>query len=147
MTATGKMRARLKTLAKTWGEWEERNSPEIIEASRQYLPSGQAKTTFVNNRYHVQVYEVETAWGTVLHAAVGRHGELGVLTWAELQRIKNELFGPERLAVEVYPPVSQLVDRAPMFHLWVLPDGFDLPFGLHLPGAWGVRDGQEAGSR
>jgi hypothetical protein len=50
-----------------------------------------------------------------------------------MQRIKNELAGPERVAVEVYPPVSQLVDHANMYHLWVFEAGFALPFGLHKP--------------
>lgn len=29
---------------------------------------------------------------------------------------------------------SNLVDQANVYHLWVLPAGFQLPFGLHLPG-------------
>jgi len=42
-------------------------------------------------------------------------------TWPEMQRIKDELAGPEATAVEVYPPRSELVDEADMFHIWVLP--------------------------
>jgi len=49
-------------------------------------------------------------------------------TWHEMQRIKNELAGPERTAVEVYPPADEVVDGADMFHIWVLPNG--LPFSL-----------------
>jgi hypothetical protein len=53
-----------------------------------------------------------------------------VRSWADMQRIKNELVGPERVAVEVFPPVSELVDQANIAHLWVLPEGFALPFSL-----------------
>lgn len=52
-------------------------------------------------------------------------------TWQEMQRIKNELAGTDATAIEVYPPQSQVVDAAPMFHIWVLRG--QLPFGLHLP--------------
>ncbi|MBC7282626.1 hypothetical protein [Hoeflea sp.] len=49
-------------------------------------------------------------------------------TWPEAQRIKNEIAGPETTAVEVYPPQSEVVDQADMYHLWVLPGR--LPFTL-----------------
>lgn len=51
-------------------------------------------------------------------------------SWQHLQRIKNELMGPERVAVEVFPAVSELVDDANIYHLWVLPEGARLPFRL-----------------
>jgi hypothetical protein len=50
-----------------------------------------------------------------------------------MQRIKDTLAGPDRAAVEVYPPASEVVDQANMYHLWVLPPGARLCFGLHLP--------------
>ena len=49
----------------------------------------------------------------------------------------------DRVAVEVYPPESQLVDDADLYHLWVLPAGFELPFGLH--GATASDGGNETG--
>jgi hypothetical protein len=42
-------------------------------------------------------------------------------TFHEMQRIKNELLGPEIIAVEIYPMQDDLVDAADMFHLWVIP--------------------------
>jgi len=51
--------------------------------------------------------------------------------WRDLQRIKNELYGPERVAVQVCPPQSRLVDEADMYHLFILPVGTELGFGLH----------------
>lgn len=34
--------------------------------------------------------------------------------------------------MEVYPGEGDLVNLADMYHLWVMPEGFALPFGLHL---------------
>lgn len=52
-------------------------------------------------------------------------------TWGELQRIKNEVAGPELYAVQFCPPMSRLIDGADMYHLWVYPAGYDPGFGLH----------------
>lgn len=51
-------------------------------------------------------------------------------TWWEMQRIKDDIAGSETTAVEIYPPRSEVVDGADMFHIWVLP--VKLPFGLHI---------------
>lgn len=50
--------------------------------------------------------------------------------WRHLQRIKNELCGPEREAIELYPAESRLVDEANQFHLWVLPEDMRVPVGF-----------------
>ena len=46
-------------------------------------------------------------------------------------QIKNELFGEQRLAIEVFPKQKNLVDVMDVYHLWVFPKDFDLPFGIH----------------
>lgn len=51
------------------------------------------------------------------------------ITWDELQAIKEWLFAG-RIALEVYPPQSKVVDVANMRWLWVLPAGACLPFNL-----------------
>jgi hypothetical protein len=73
----------------------------------------------------------------VLQATIGRHGDLEPITWDELQRIKNELLGKESTAIEFFPSEYHLVNQANLRHLWVLPTEFALPFGLHLPTAFG----------
>jgi hypothetical protein len=77
----------------------------------------------------VQISADATDWGDVTHLWIKRHDGKPV-TWKEMQRVKNELAGFERLGVEMYPPQSAVVDVANMYHLWVLPEGFWLPFGL-----------------
>jgi len=50
--------------------------------------------------------------------------------WRDLQRIKNELAGPDRVALQVCPPADLLVDDADMYHLWVMPPGWSNEHGL-----------------
>lgn len=84
-----------------------------------------------NGIFSVPIRDVPTPWGTVRHAMISTPAGAIEPTWAERQRIKNELLGRERVAVEVFPAMSQLVDAADCYHLWLLPAGFALPFGLH----------------
>lgn len=59
--------------------------------------------------------------------------------WSEMQRIKNELVGPEHQGVEIYPPESLLQDGENSYHLWVFKDADTrLPFGLIWPRATGA---------
>lgn len=85
--------------------------------------------TDVENRYVVMIRTIQTDWGQVEHACI-RNAESTDIPWSEKQRIKNELFGRERAAVEVFPAESKLVDAAMMYHLWILPEKMSLPFSL-----------------
>ncbi|MER2027337.1 MAG: hypothetical protein ABS874_08900, partial [Lachnospiraceae bacterium] len=53
------------------------------------------------------------------------------LPWAVKMEIKNELFGENRTAIEVYPKAKKLVDVMDVYHLWVFPKEFEMPFGIH----------------
>lgn len=88
----------------------------------------------LNLVYSVQFFERASDWGTIDHLVLRRHDGGVAFPWSDLQRIKDELCGAERVAVEVFPPQSQLVDDANCRHLWALPAGYALPFGLHLEG-------------
>lgn len=47
----------------------------------------------------------------------------GAITWDELQAIKNEVWGPEARAIEVYPRQGDLVNSGNFRHLWRLGEG------------------------
>ena len=47
----------------------------------------------------------------------------GAITWDELQAIKNEVWGKEAQAIEIYPRESDLVNSGFFRHLWRLGDG------------------------
>lgn len=85
------------------------------------------KAFWLNGTYSVQIYD---APGGMTHLMVRRHDEGKDFPWYDLQGIKNEFCGTERVGVEVFPPVSKLVDDANLRHLWVYPEGHTLGFGL-----------------
>lgn len=74
--------------------------------------------------------------GKVEHVTITRGKSIscdgsGEFTWAEKMQIKNELFGENRTAVEVFPKQKMLVDVCDVYHLWVFDKKFELPFGIH----------------
>jgi len=83
-----------------------------------------------------------TDWGKVEHATISRihsivDGDFPTsdgsddIPWALKQEIKNELFGENRVAVEVFPTEDKKVDVMDIYHLWVFPKNYSLPFGIH----------------
>lgn len=83
----------------------------------------------LESKYCVMIRTIQTEWGILEHAAI-RNDTSDDIPWREKQRIKNEIFGEDRFAVEVYPSVEELVDQANMYHIWVFPKGFKLPFTI-----------------
>lgn len=82
--------------------------------------------------YHVMSRLINTEWGKVEHVTIS-HGDVanGDIPWSVKQEIKNELFGENRVAIEVFPAENRLVDVMDVYHLWVLPKKFKMPFGIH----------------
>ena len=82
-------------------------------------------------------------FGNVEHVTISRHhnkdkvdfhvatGGEDAIGWNEKMMIKNELFGEDRFAIEVYPKQDMLVDVADVYHLWVFNKKYDMPFGIH----------------
>jgi hypothetical protein len=94
------------------------------------------RVVYRNDFWIVQVYEFNCALGPMLHLAIRSIAQAGTdsglePSWSELQRIKNELCGEQAEAVQVHPRPADLMDQADMYHLFVLPQGWPLPFGLH----------------
>lgn len=58
-------------------------------------------------------------------------GGIKAIGWNEKMMIKNELFGEDRFAIEVYPKQKNLIDEADTYHLWVFNKKYDMPFGIH----------------
>lgn len=82
-----------------------------------------------DGRYAVLVRTLETGQlGSVKHAAI-RNAESTEISWSEKQRIKNELFGEEKQAIEFFPKQSELIDEANMYHIWVFVEK-ELTFGI-----------------
>lgn len=131
MSATAKTLAREKVALRT-GDWPEWVFQTVTE------PQGGGWLREVGCVYHNKIFAVlcrvvQTSWGEVTHAAIRNVSETDI-AWRDMQRIKNDLFGEDAVALEVFPPTWDLVDEANMYHLWVLPDGFTLPFTLSSAG-------------
>lgn len=97
-------------------------------------PSGDPEAEhWVNSHYFVELRHLEPKnpehppliWLSIHH--VDRRP---VHDWRHLQRIKNELVGPEYEGMEMYPAESRLVDTSNQYHLWVVNDpAFRWPWG------------------
>lgn len=102
----------------------------ITENERKWF-----RAIYVNNRYQVMRFHVPVeGWpeGYVEWLNIKRRDRDWMHDWRELQRIKNELCGPEREAIEIYPAESRLVDTSNQYHLWVLAPDAALPFGYRF---------------
>jgi len=86
------------------------------------------QTCFKNSRYTVWVRRPRHEDGELVHLSVKRNDRNPLHDWRDLQRIKNEILGPEEEAVEMYPAESRLVDGANQYHLWSMV-GKRVPFG------------------
>lgn len=81
-----------------------------------------------NSIYSVQVYDWKSSG--MLLAGIRRHDQKPCCPWIHKQKIKNELFGKERFAVEIFPEESKLVDEANIYWLWIFPEGERLSVDL-----------------
>lgn len=102
-----------------WTPFQER--PDVL--GHPSAPKGLLRA-YCNSMFSVQVYGSLYAHsdGSCVRGCrltwlgIRRHDE-GRPSWADLQRIKNEILGPEAEAVQVMPPVSLLVDQVDMYWL------------------------------
>lgn len=111
--------------------WTPFQSCEILDcqANRVDPPIAIAK----NSRYQVSIYGRgggAFGLGPIVHLSIKTLDRSPRHDWRDLQRIKNELVGPESEAVEMFPAESRLVDMANQYHLWCFPPGAVLPFGF-----------------
>lgn len=98
------------------------------------IPPGLVRA-FSGSQISVQLYRDDDTHGRVeFRLSVRRHdGQRLREHWRTLWRIK-EFVCPGREAFEAYPPPSEVVDVAPMWHLWVLRSGDSL--GVTLGRVW-----------
>jgi hypothetical protein len=109
-----------------WGPWVRIDTPhggECIGWVRDI------RYVFRNHLYVVMCRPVRTEIGEVVHCSIRTASNLEP-PWRDKQRIKNECFGEKRVAVEVMPSQDRVVDGADMYHMWVMPEGYEMPFCL-----------------
>jgi hypothetical protein len=64
------------------------------------------------------------------HFSYKRNDRKAIRDWRHIQSIKNEIAGPDREAIEIFPPEHMLVDGANEYHLWILPPELLSPIGF-----------------
>lgn len=109
--------------------WIGKPSPKSKRVGTGWFGELDRAWTSIDGQYAVMSRPVDTEWGAVIHACI-RNLDSTDIPWAVKQQIKNELFGYEATAIEVFPAETDLVDEANMYHIWILPEGFEIPFGL-----------------
>lgn len=86
-----------------------------------------------NSRYTVMIRTVGEADENgpgMIHLSIKRNDKGAIFKWRDIQKIKNELVGPECEGLQLFPAESRLVDNANQYHLFVCAEpGFQLPFG------------------
>ena len=135
------------TPLKEWPHDDFHERPEVVTACMQQygMTEDEAKKLlqgdhdrsryYVNDLYQVQVQPTGRD-DKMLHINIRRRDGGMFKDWRHFQQIKNEIAGPEREAVEIYPAESRKVDTTNKWHLWVFPEGMRVELG------WGERDVQ-----
>ena len=142
-----------RTLPRHWTPLKEaphdlfKERPEVVAACMEQYGMAEAEAKallqrdhdrsryYVNDIYQVQVQPTGRE-DRMLHINIRRRDGGMFKDWRHFQQIKNEIAGPEREAVEIYPAESRKVDTTNKWHLWVFPEGMKVELG------WADRDVQ-----
>ena len=98
--------------------------------------NGEMDRCWIDNDANICVTSrlIRTKYGNVEHVCIskglGTNDGSGEVPWAVKMQIKNELFGENRFAIEVYPKQKNLVDDSDVYHLWVFDKKMEMPFGI-----------------
>lgn len=89
------------------------------------------EAVYVNSRYVVQVYDASDQLGIPMkHLSIKNNDNNHMAhDWRDLQRIKNEICGEEKEAIELYPAMSRMVDTSNQYHLWVFMEDNPIKIG------------------
>lgn len=136
MSHASKQQHRFKTIGKVWSAWESVTITDKMRDEHRYLKN--VHSVFRNSRYAVHMFACATTLGAVMQVDVMPHHIKREIPYGDMQRIKAELFSPDAVALEVYPAaaIDMQID-ANVRIMWVMPVDWVLPFGLHLPTAFG----------
>ena len=100
-------------------KWIGKPSPKSMRFGHGWVSEMNKVYVDENQEYCVMYRSINTTeFGEEYHACI-RNAQETDIPWSEKQKIKNEIFGDEYIALEVFPRESELVDEANMYHLWV----------------------------
>jgi len=126
-------RHKMQRMSKVWTAWQEVPITDEIRDSSPQMK--RVAKIYANSKFEVQTFNCATSIGGVVQVVIAHHGHLLPVTWNDVLRIKNELFGADQLGVEIYP--REVVSKMHIRILWMLPEGTDLPYGIDKESDWG----------
>ena len=96
---------------------------ELDLSKAEFVPKWMTRA-YKNNSYIVMINDnAQTTKGKAICAMVQKHNDTPILNhWSEMQKIKNELFGKETVAIEYYPAESNLQNDHNIYWLWIFPE-------------------------
>jgi len=111
----------LRMQKKPWNEFkdvtlEAVQSHELFDKTSNFRPD----QVFQNNKYIVQVFfHCMRDYKSYTKVMIRRSDSKPELSWSDMYRIKNEVFGEEIEAIQFIPKVSELVDVANLYWFWI----------------------------
>jgi hypothetical protein len=135
--AKSKRKLRKERLQDRWTPWEIIKPDDAMQET--ILRAGGGRDIVPDEVWRNNVYEVwvrlnvtkpDAKWPQMTWLSIKRLDRGVMRDWRHLQRIKNDIVGPEHEAVELFPAESRLTDTSNQYHLWVLSDkDVRFPFG------------------
>ena len=130
-----------KMIPTTWQDLQEIAAASGLKQSKatakKLLRQMNNQQQWVNDIYRAEVHPIEAPMLSqgpnplnVTELSITRHDKEAIYNWRHFQFIKNDIFGEEREALELYPAESRLMDSANTYWLYVLPEGITVPFGF-----------------
>jgi len=89
----------------------------LLKNNSTYRPD----RVWLNNHYVVQYFKFNRYYLGELFdkVMVRRNDAKPILSWTDMQRIKNEIFGREVEAIQFFPKESDLVDQANLYWMFI----------------------------
>jgi len=105
--------------------WDAFREVHPVGGDGELLPREDGETYWRNAFYLVMRKELEPERGLdgAVRLSMRREDGKAIREWKHIQRVKNEIVGPEREAVEIFPPQSMVTDMSHEHHLFVVPVG------------------------
>jgi hypothetical protein len=100
--------------------------PDHIKRHHDRSALPRPKAIWANDTYEVMEYDS----GDVTWLSIKRYDRAAVHNWRHMQQMKNEICGEFREGVELYPSEARIADNANQFHMYVLPEGMEVPLGF-----------------
>jgi hypothetical protein len=110
-----------------YGPFKDITNEEQTRATMAKFTTTKPEGVFLNGLFIVQVFPYPCEWGDCKRVMIRWNDARPDHDWALFQRIKNDLFGEERVCLEVYPAEANKQDVANMYWLFLLPEHFNCP--------------------